>query len=272
MRLLTVSRPAAVMALDELTDAGVLTKRRLDRGTSAYLAMDVFRLIRSAERQLVSTRGVPAARHRRALSRTCRATEELTSSAGQHLRRRALLREAGRSTLRQVASQPCKDPNELRQQQPSQRQRGFQSLDQPLGSVQRWQVGGTAQHCKGRPRHPAGHLAGSFPTPNVSNSPTSTVTGQSISWSLAHASTLLVSVLGKALSQAGARHLKGELSSLAGNSPLWRTPGPSATAACAQKPPRRRRCRPLSTPARRPVWLRRASPGPARESRFRLCR
>ncbi len=56
MRLFGVSRPAAVAALDELASAGVLTKRRLDRRTSGYLAMDVFRLITFAERQLASTR------------------------------------------------------------------------------------------------------------------------------------------------------------------------------------------------------------------------
>lgn len=56
MRLFEVSRPAAVAALDELTAAGVLVKKRLDGRTSGYLAMDVFRLITFAERQLASTR------------------------------------------------------------------------------------------------------------------------------------------------------------------------------------------------------------------------
>lgn len=56
MRLFDVSRPAAVTALDELALAEVLMKRRLDRRTSAYLAMDVFALITFAERQLASTR------------------------------------------------------------------------------------------------------------------------------------------------------------------------------------------------------------------------
>lgn len=56
MRLFDVSRPAAVTALDELATAGVLTKRRLDRRTGGYLAMDVFALITDAERQLASTR------------------------------------------------------------------------------------------------------------------------------------------------------------------------------------------------------------------------
>lgn len=56
MRLFEVSRPAALAALDELTTAGVLEKNRLDGRTSGYLAMDVFRLITFAERQLASTR------------------------------------------------------------------------------------------------------------------------------------------------------------------------------------------------------------------------
>jgi Fic family protein len=56
MRLFEVSRPAAVTALDELASAGVLAKRRLDRQTGGYLAMDVFALITAAERQLASTR------------------------------------------------------------------------------------------------------------------------------------------------------------------------------------------------------------------------
>ena len=56
MRLFDVSRAAAVTALDELASAGVLTKRRLDRRTDGYLAMDVFSLITTAERQLASTR------------------------------------------------------------------------------------------------------------------------------------------------------------------------------------------------------------------------
>ena len=43
-------------ALDELASAGVLAKRRLDRRTGAYLALDVFALITAAERQLASTR------------------------------------------------------------------------------------------------------------------------------------------------------------------------------------------------------------------------
>jgi len=56
MRVFDVSRPAAVAALAELAAAGVLTTRRLDGRTRAYLAMDVFNLIASAERRLASTR------------------------------------------------------------------------------------------------------------------------------------------------------------------------------------------------------------------------
>ena len=56
MRLFDVSRPAALAALEELADARVLTKRRIDRRTGGYLAMDVFDLITFAERQLASTR------------------------------------------------------------------------------------------------------------------------------------------------------------------------------------------------------------------------
>lgn len=55
VRLFDVSRPAAITALEELAAAGVLAKRRLDRRTGVYLAMDVFQLITSAERQLAST-------------------------------------------------------------------------------------------------------------------------------------------------------------------------------------------------------------------------
>ncbi|WP_370442294.1 Fic family protein [Kineococcus halophytocola] len=49
------SAPAAKDALDELTDAGVLTRRKYDQKTNFYLAMDVFELITNAERQLAST-------------------------------------------------------------------------------------------------------------------------------------------------------------------------------------------------------------------------
>lgn len=56
VRLFDVSRGAAARALDELTEAGVLHRRRLDGRTSAHLAVDVFELITFAERRLASTR------------------------------------------------------------------------------------------------------------------------------------------------------------------------------------------------------------------------
>lgn len=56
VRLFDVSRGAAARALDELSEAGVLTRRRLDGRTSAYLSVDVFELITFAERRLASTR------------------------------------------------------------------------------------------------------------------------------------------------------------------------------------------------------------------------
>lgn len=55
-RLFAVSRHAASDALEELAGAGVVKKRRRDGRTFAYLAMDVFDLIGSAERRLASTR------------------------------------------------------------------------------------------------------------------------------------------------------------------------------------------------------------------------
>lgn len=55
-RMLAISGTAAQAALDELSDAGILTKRRLDGRTNGYLAMDVFELITFAERRLASTR------------------------------------------------------------------------------------------------------------------------------------------------------------------------------------------------------------------------
>lgn len=55
-RLLGISAPAAHKALDELHDAGVLTRRTLERGTHGYFAQDVFDLLTFAERRLASTR------------------------------------------------------------------------------------------------------------------------------------------------------------------------------------------------------------------------
>jgi Fic family protein len=49
------SAPAARDALDELTEAGILTRKKYDQKTNYYLALDVFDLITSVERQLAST-------------------------------------------------------------------------------------------------------------------------------------------------------------------------------------------------------------------------
>jgi Fic family protein len=54
--LVQVSFPAARKALEELADAGVLRRRQIDRGTTAYLAPEVFELITFTERRLASTR------------------------------------------------------------------------------------------------------------------------------------------------------------------------------------------------------------------------
>jgi len=54
--LLGVSAPAARAALEELADAGIVSRKKVDRGTTAYLARDVFDLLTSTERRLASTR------------------------------------------------------------------------------------------------------------------------------------------------------------------------------------------------------------------------
>jgi Fic family protein len=55
-RLLSISGPAARAGLDELAEAGILSRKRVDRGTTAYLARDVLDLLTSTERRLASTR------------------------------------------------------------------------------------------------------------------------------------------------------------------------------------------------------------------------
>jgi Fic family protein len=55
-RRLGVSFPAARAALEELADAGILTRRSVERGTTGYTATDVFSVVTHAERQLASTR------------------------------------------------------------------------------------------------------------------------------------------------------------------------------------------------------------------------
>lgn len=55
-RILDVSDVAARAGLDELTTAGVLTRKKLGTSTVGYLAKEVFELLGHAERQLASTR------------------------------------------------------------------------------------------------------------------------------------------------------------------------------------------------------------------------
>jgi hypothetical protein len=55
-RVLGVTALAARAALDELADAGVLSRKKVDRGTTAYLARGVFDLLTMTERRLASTR------------------------------------------------------------------------------------------------------------------------------------------------------------------------------------------------------------------------
>jgi Fic family protein len=55
-RLLDVSFPATRSALEELAEAGIVHRKQVDRGTTGYLARDVFTLLTYAERRLASTR------------------------------------------------------------------------------------------------------------------------------------------------------------------------------------------------------------------------
>ncbi|WP_127498510.1 Fic family protein [Actinoplanes solisilvae] len=54
-RLLEVSFPSARAALEDLAEAQIVSRKRVDRGTTAYLARDVFDLITLTERRLAST-------------------------------------------------------------------------------------------------------------------------------------------------------------------------------------------------------------------------
>lgn len=54
-RLLGISFPAARSALEELAEARILDRTSVDRGTTGYLAKDVFDLLTFAERRLAST-------------------------------------------------------------------------------------------------------------------------------------------------------------------------------------------------------------------------
>ncbi|MFW6599161.1 Fic family protein [Propionibacteriaceae bacterium Y2011] len=55
-RILGVSFPAASAALEELREAEVLTTRRIERNTTAYLAKEILDLVTVTERRLASTR------------------------------------------------------------------------------------------------------------------------------------------------------------------------------------------------------------------------
>jgi predicted DNA-binding transcriptional regulator len=55
-RTLDVSFPSARQALEELADAGILHREQVERGTTGYLAREVFDLLTFAERRLASTR------------------------------------------------------------------------------------------------------------------------------------------------------------------------------------------------------------------------
>lgn len=53
---MNVSAPSAYNAVEELAEAGIVSRRRLDRGTTGYFAGEVFELLTFAERRLASTR------------------------------------------------------------------------------------------------------------------------------------------------------------------------------------------------------------------------
>lgn len=55
-RLLDVSLPAAYNAMEELANAGIVSRKNLGGGTTGYLARDVFELLTFTERRLASTR------------------------------------------------------------------------------------------------------------------------------------------------------------------------------------------------------------------------
>jgi Fic family protein len=55
-KLLSISHPAARQALEELHAAGILSAKQVERGTTGYLARDVFNLLTITERRLASTR------------------------------------------------------------------------------------------------------------------------------------------------------------------------------------------------------------------------
>lgn len=55
-RLLGVSFPAARNAVEELATSGILSRKQVERGTTGYLAREVFDLLTVTERRLASTR------------------------------------------------------------------------------------------------------------------------------------------------------------------------------------------------------------------------
>lgn len=55
-KLLEVSDLFARTALEELADAGIVSRKKVDFGTTAYLARDVFDLLTVTERRLACTR------------------------------------------------------------------------------------------------------------------------------------------------------------------------------------------------------------------------
>lgn len=55
-RLLHVSFPPARAGLEELAEAGVLSRRSVEQGTTGYVATELFQILGHAERQLASTR------------------------------------------------------------------------------------------------------------------------------------------------------------------------------------------------------------------------
>ena len=55
-RMLQVSFPTAKAAVEELADAGIVTRKNVERGTTGYLSRDVFDLLTFTERRLASTR------------------------------------------------------------------------------------------------------------------------------------------------------------------------------------------------------------------------
>jgi len=54
--MLNVSAPAAYKAVEEIAEAGIVSRKSLERGTTGYFAREVFELLTFAERRLASTR------------------------------------------------------------------------------------------------------------------------------------------------------------------------------------------------------------------------